>query len=201
MLEEQFAHPAGLPGRAVGRVMVLVNGSMNRLAVDLLGVRPDDAVLEIGFGPGTAIRLLAERAPHGFVAGADPSDVMVREAGRRSRAFVEAGRVDLRRASVSRLPYPDGRFTKVLAVNSFHHWPAWEDDLREVRRVTAAGGILLLGEKVERPLFSFLTLGGLTVEEIAGIEELLLRAGFRDVGTVRRTVWGVREVAFVTGTK
>jgi ubiquinone/menaquinone biosynthesis C-methylase UbiE len=201
MLERQFSHPAGLPGRAVGRVMALLNGPMNRLAVDLLAVRPDDAVLEIGFGPGTAIRLLAERAVRGFVAGADPSDVMVREAVRRNRVSVEAGRVDLRRASVSRLPYPDGRFTKVLAVNSFHHWPAWEDDLREVRRVTKAGGILLLGEKVERPLFPFLTLGGLTAEEIAGVEALLQRTGFRDVETVRRTVWGVREVAFVTGRK
>src|SRR5215467_5944699 len=57
-------------------------------------------VLEVGFGPGIAIRALSRRATHGLVCGIDHSAVMVRHATRRNAAAVRAGRVDLRLASV-----------------------------------------------------------------------------------------------------
>ena len=53
---------------------------MNRHAVGLLEVRPDDRVLEIGFGPGKQIQLPARRATAGLVAGVDLSEVMVEQA-------------------------------------------------------------------------------------------------------------------------
>jgi SAM-dependent methyltransferase len=56
------------------------NRKRNRLVVALLGVQPQDHVLEIGFGPGLAIRELARRATDGFVLGIDPSEVMVSQA-------------------------------------------------------------------------------------------------------------------------
>ena len=89
---------------------------MNRHAVGLLEVRPDDRVLGIGFGPGKQIQLPARRATAGLVAGVDLSEVMVEQATRRNRALVRQGRVDLRRGTVSDLPFGDRQFTKVCAV-------------------------------------------------------------------------------------
>ena len=81
----QFGHPSGWVGAVVGHLMAVKNLPMNRLVVELLDVKPEDAVLEIGFGPGQAIKLLAERTPAAIIAGIDPSAVMVRQATRRNR--------------------------------------------------------------------------------------------------------------------
>ena len=72
------------------------NRKRNRWAVALLDVQPQDHILEIGFGPGLAIRELARRATDGFVLGIDHSEVMVRQAAVRNRAAVDQGRVELR---------------------------------------------------------------------------------------------------------
>ena len=64
----QFGHPSGWVGAVVGHLMAVKNLPMNRLVVELLDVKPEDAVLEIGFGPGQAIKLFASQT-------ADISDV------------------------------------------------------------------------------------------------------------------------------
>jgi spermidine synthase len=57
----QFGRPAGLGGRMAGWVMAHRSSNRRRSAwaVSLLGVERDDRVLEIGFGPGVAIRELS----------------------------------------------------------------------------------------------------------------------------------------------
>jgi ubiquinone/menaquinone biosynthesis C-methylase UbiE len=98
--------------------MAFENAPMNRLAVDLLDVKPDDRVLEIGFGPGAAIALLAERAQRGVVAGVDPSAVMVRQASRRNRKVVQR-RVELRQGTAASLPFGDGSSGRIAGSSNF----------------------------------------------------------------------------------
>jgi ubiquinone/menaquinone biosynthesis C-methylase UbiE len=119
-IRSQFRQPRGFAGWLVGWEMALrsSNRQRNVWAVGLLRVEPTDHVLEIGFGPGIAIRALSRRATHGFVCGVDHSAVMVRQATRRNAAAVRAGRVDLRLASVDQLPTFAEPFDKVLAVNT-----------------------------------------------------------------------------------
>jgi ubiquinone/menaquinone biosynthesis C-methylase UbiE len=115
----QFGRPSGLLGRLAGWLMARTDAD-DRWVVDLLDVRPADRVLEIGFGPGIAIALLAERTTAGLVAGVDPSDVMAQQARRRSRAAVQAGRVVLCQGSATALPYADARFTKACAIHAVY---------------------------------------------------------------------------------
>src|SRR2546430_13477270 len=97
----RVTRPRGGGGRVVGWEMALrsSNRQRNVWAGGLLGVEPTDRVLEIGFGPGIAIRELSRRATHGLVCGVDHSAVMVRQAIRRNADAVRAGRVDLRLGS------------------------------------------------------------------------------------------------------
>lgn len=188
----QFGRPTGVLGWAIGHLMAVKNSQMNRLAVELLNVQPDDQVLEIGFGPGTAIQMLATRATKGFVAGVDLSEVMVKQAARRNRKFIKTGQVELRQGTVSNLPYEDGRFTKVCAVNNFYIWPTPEDDLKEVRRVMKEGGLLLLCLRMKHPSRSFMVAPGFTESEVEEVQGLLRRVGFRHVRTeVRQLRRGV----------
>jgi SAM-dependent methyltransferase len=141
-LARQFGRPSGLIGRLVGHAMALEHRRLHREVMERLHLEPDDAVLEIGFGPGTALGLAAERAS--WVAGVDVSPVMVNQALRRNRKAVREGRIEVRLGSATALPFPDSCFTVVFEVNSLHHWEDPARGLAEVRRVLRPAGRLLL---------------------------------------------------------
>jgi hypothetical protein len=75
----QFGRPTGLGGWAAGLLMAHrpSNRRRNAWAVSLLDVQRDDRVLELGFGPGLAIRELSRIAAEGYVCGIDHSELAV----------------------------------------------------------------------------------------------------------------------------
>ena len=145
LLMRMFGRPTGVLGRLGGHIMASANRRAAARVVGLLEVQPGDRVLEIGFGPGVALGVLAERASPGTVAGIDPSREMVAQASARNAAAVRAGRVALRQGSADNLPFAGNSFDKVVAINSVQVWPDPAAGLREVRRVLKPGGRLALG--------------------------------------------------------
>ncbi len=133
----------GVTGRIAGALMARLNHDMEVAAIDELAAATGDALLAVGFGPGVGIAELVARQHDGLVAGIDPSATMVAAARRRNRAAVDAGRVRLVQAAASSIPWPDGAFAGVLAVNSMQLWEPLDEALREVRRVLASGGSLV----------------------------------------------------------
>jgi ubiquinone/menaquinone biosynthesis C-methylase UbiE len=93
------------------------NRERNRRAIELLQICGSDRVLEIGFGPGLAIEMAARLAESGKVVGVDHSEIMLRQASRRNRAAIGAGRVQLHLASADALPPFAEPFDKVMASN------------------------------------------------------------------------------------
>lgn len=141
-IRSQFMQPRGFVGWLVGWEMTLrpSNRQRNIWVVGLLGVAPSDRVLEIGFGPGIAIRELSRRATRGLVCGVDHSATMLRQATRRNAAAVRAGRVDLRLGSAEQLPAFAEPFDKVLAVNNMGMWREPVERLQEIRSRMRPGG-------------------------------------------------------------
>jgi SAM-dependent methyltransferase len=149
----QFHKPHGWGGRAAGWVMAKrgSNRERNLWAVELLDVRPDDRLLEIGFGPGIAIEEMARRATSGHVVGVDHSEVMVRQARKRNAAAVQAGRVELRLGSAETLPAFDEPFDKILAVNSLMFWDDPVARLEELRGILRPGGRVAIAHQPRGP--------------------------------------------------
>ncbi|HLH68246.1 MAG TPA: methyltransferase domain-containing protein [Candidatus Dormibacteraeota bacterium] len=183
-----FRRPTGLRSRLAGLVLAAVDEAMNELAAELIDPRPHDAVLEIGFGPGRLIERLAQAGDAELVAGVDPSPAMLGQATKRNWRWIARGRVRLLQAGVSRLPFPDGSFTRACAVNTFPSWPSPLQDLREVRRVLRLGGRLVLCLRVRDPRRRLLAVPGMTEAEIETVPRLLEEAGFRDLHIERRSV-------------
>lgn len=183
----QFGRPTGLLGRLAGCLMSKADQD-DRWVVELLEVRPEDRVLEVGFGPGVAIGLLAERATAGLVAGVDPSEVMVRQARGRNRAAGRAGRIELRRGSAEALPWPDGHFTRACAIHTLYFWPSVEAGLRELHRVLAPGGRLVLAVRMQRAGVGPLDPSryGYTERQLAETLAALGSLGFEVLETPRR---------------
>lgn len=111
-IAEQARHAKGPLGRIIAFIMARETWRENLRAIDALDVQPSDHVLDIGCGPGRGLAEIAKRAPHGRVAGADPSELMVDTAVHRNRALVRAHLVDVAQARVDHLPFADARSTK-----------------------------------------------------------------------------------------
>jgi len=71
ILMRMFGRPEGVLGRLGGVIMARTNYLAAKEVIGLLDVRAGDKVLEVGFGPGVGIKLMAERVSDGCVAGID----------------------------------------------------------------------------------------------------------------------------------
>jgi ubiquinone/menaquinone biosynthesis C-methylase UbiE len=175
----QFGRPTGLWGIAAGLLMAhrTSNRRRNAWAVSLLDVRRDDRVLELGFGPGLAIRELSRIAAEGYVCGIDHSELMLRWARRRNADGLRRGVVDLRLGSVDELPAFDALFDKILAVNTMVFGSEPVARLAELRRLLRPGGLIAMAYQPRGP--------GATDETSAAngreIAVALIRAGFTEV--------------------
>jgi ubiquinone/menaquinone biosynthesis C-methylase UbiE len=143
-LRAQFGRPTGFWGNIAGKIMAFTPSNKERIrwTISLLDAKPDDRVLEIGFGPGFAIELMSKIVSEGFVAGIDHSDVMVRQAGERNARAIREGRVALRLGSVSNLPKFDEPFDKIFTINSIHFWTEPIGCLKELRNMLKPGGLI-----------------------------------------------------------
>ena len=177
----QFGRPRGCGGAVAGWTMALrsSNRRRNAWAVSLLEVQSGDRVLEIGFGPGIAIREICRSASDAHVCGLDHSEEMLRQASRRNAAAIAAGRVELRLASVEELPAFDAPFDKILAVNTVLFWRRPARSFEQLRRVLRPGGRIAVAHQPRGPGATDASAAAKGVE-IAGA---LARAGFAEVRT------------------
>ena len=141
-LVQQFGKPSGPLGVLAGLIMRVrrSNRVRNLRTLELLDVRPEDRVLEVGFGPGLAVARAAELALAGKVVGIDHSQLMLRQARRRNVEAIRSGRVELLLGSADALPRFEGRFDKVLAVNVYMFWKDPVSVLSGLRQVMKPGG-------------------------------------------------------------
>jgi ubiquinone/menaquinone biosynthesis C-methylase UbiE len=185
-LFSQFGCPRGWLG-AVSGLLMARNRYDDEWIADLLDVQPHDRVLEVGFGPGIAIEVMAERATKGKVAGVDPSEVMLIQATRRNARAIHAGRVEPKLGAAEQLPFSDASFSKAFALHSIYFWPSVERGLAELHRVLAPDGKLAIGVRMrqERGLLNP-SRYGMTAEQVDEICHSLERAGFTHVTRTER---------------
>jgi cyclopropane fatty-acyl-phospholipid synthase-like methyltransferase len=140
----QFKKPSGPFGHIVGWVMAArhSNRERSRWTVDLLNIDPDDRVLELGCGPGVALRDVARRLLSGTVLGIDHSPIMVKQAARRNRVAIAAGRVLVRAGPIEDARAAGGPFTKIFSVNVVQFVPDKAAFFRLLHTMLAPDGIV-----------------------------------------------------------
>lgn len=112
-----------------------------RMIVDAAGARPEDSVLDVACGGGLVARAFA---PHvRAVTGIDMTPAMLDQA---RQAAAEQGLANTvwRQGDATTLPYPDANFTIVVTRFSFHHFLDPAAVLREMVRVCAPGGRIVV---------------------------------------------------------
>lgn len=117
----------------MGRYSVLLAAQM----ADLAAVNPRQRVLDVGCGTGALVRELVDRVGAESVAAVDPSAPFVEATTARYPG------VDVRLASAEDLPFDDDTFDAALAQLVVHFMADPVAGLRDMRRVTRPGGVVV----------------------------------------------------------
>ena len=109
-------------------------------AVEVLDIKPDDVLLEIGCGAGIAVQMICEWLTTGKIIAVDQSPTMIAAARKRNTASLAAGKADFQCASLSQAAVEDLRFDKIFAVNVNVFWQKPEKELAAITRLLKPGG-------------------------------------------------------------
>ena len=137
LILDQFTRQASLFSTAAP----ITNADAVRMIVEAARPGPDDTVLDVACGGGIVVCAFA---PHVRRAtGIDVTPAMLNEA---QRLAAEKGltNVEWHRGDVNSLPFEDGSSAIVVTRFSVHHFPDPAAVLREMARVCAPGGRLVV---------------------------------------------------------
>jgi SAM-dependent methyltransferase len=186
-MARQVRRPSRWTGQILAQVMNLSHSGLTDWGLRHVTIGPRFSILDVGCGGGRTIRKLASLAPEGKVHGIDYGRGSVAAARRTNAALIAAGHVEIEYGSVSALPFADGSFDLVTAVETAYYWPDLVNDMREVRRVLKPGGTFLVVtesyrngslEWLQGPLMRALGSAPLGMDDY---RDRLAQAGFSDV--------------------
>lgn len=183
---------AGSLGLVTALGMLVMGRGNARLAVELASVSEADRVVDIGCGPGNAVRAAARRGAR--AVGVDPAPLMLRVARAATRGPAD---VSWSQGSAEALPVADGWATVVWSLKTVHHWKDVTAGLAELRRVLAPSGRLLVIERRVEPGATGLASHGWTGPQAESFAAQCRAAGLGGVRVDqhrdgRRVAWVVR---------
>jgi len=157
------------------------------------------AMLDMGCGRGTSVRLILELFRPARLVAFD-IDAPVVEQARRRQASHPVAEVELRVADATRLPFADAEFDAAFELGILHHIPDWRAAVREAARVLKPGGVFYFAEpsygRIHRGMYFLLGHpkdAGFSGDEL---RRALAEAGLQTDGCFRRTpLWDLVGVA------
>ena len=140
----QCRKPSGLFGRFILWDMNRHHSKLTDWGLSHVAIDKTATILDAGCGGGRTINKLASIASAGMVHGIDYSEASVAAARKTNQQSIDAGRVKIQQASVSKLPFADNTFELVTAIETHLFWPDLPNDFREIFRVLKPSGELLI---------------------------------------------------------
>lgn len=115
--------------------------SLYPVLLEKLSHIPYHSALDLGCGTGEMLKLILQEDAQKELWGIDLAEEMLAAAKSKLPETVP-----LLLGDSESLPFPDNTFDVVYCNDSFHHYPAPRNVLREVHRVLKPGGTFLMGD-------------------------------------------------------
>jgi ubiquinone/menaquinone biosynthesis C-methylase UbiE len=195
-LLNQARKPTGWFGRFNLWTFNIHHSKLTDWGLEHVSIGTSDTVLDVGCGGGLTVSKLAAIATEGKIYGVDISEESVAASRRTNKQWIQKGRVDIREASVSHLPFSDVMFDLVTAVETIPFWPDLAADMREVLRVLKPGGkfIFILEAfkdgKLDNRFQKVTALVHAYFLSVQEYRELLLKVGYADAQTFEQNEKG-----------
>ena len=193
----QCARPEGALGRVMLSFMNYTHAPLTNWGLKLVDVQDGWTMLDVGCGGGFTIRRLLKQSHDAQVYGIDISEESVAKA-KKVNADVLDQQVFITLGSAEKLPYEDGKFNLVTAVETVYFWPNLPNCLQEVRRVLKQGGkFAIMVEVVDSDSKWTSVVEGMTAYSPEDLKKLLDDAGFTQTEIHRKkpsyaTIIGVK---------
>ena len=136
----QLRQPKGESAVQVGEKMNEGNLHINLNTIEALKLTTGDNILEIGMGNGFFVKDILSVDNTIKYTGCDFSEIMVNEACKHNRRFINGGRARFHVAGADKLPFYNETFDKVFSVNTIYFWDDQQIVLSEIRRVLKPKG-------------------------------------------------------------
>lgn len=190
--ENQCSRPTGWLGRFSLWRMNASHSKLTDWGLENVSIESRYMILDVGCGGGRTVNKLAAIATQGKVYGVDHSDESIAATKRMNAQWINLGRVEVRVGSVSQLPFPDGMFDLITAVETHFWWPDLPSDMREVFRVLKPGGVLILiaevykgaNTTVSRLAGKYASRAGMMLLSVEEHRELFINAGYAEVQVI-----------------
>ncbi len=150
-IARQFGGPSGPTGHLVTGILARSNAGFNRWLVHELAtvVPPPVTVIELGCGPGIALRELLTAYPAASVVGVDRSPVVLKSARRRNASAIAKGRLTLVTGGIDKtVGHPPADL--LLASHVLYFWADPVRELRRINEVLAPHGHVALGYQLRQ---------------------------------------------------
>jgi ubiquinone/menaquinone biosynthesis C-methylase UbiE len=198
----QCSKPTGWLGRISLRRMNAGHSKLTDWGLKQISIQNHYTILDVGCGGGRTVGKLAAIATQGKVYGIDFSEESVAASKRTNAQWIDLGRVEIRHSAVSQLPFADGIFDLVTAVETHFWWADLPGGMREVLRVLKPGGTLIVIAEAYKGMTTgtaklvekYASRTGMALLNVAEHRELLGNAGYSDVQVVEK-----REKGWICG--
>jgi ubiquinone/menaquinone biosynthesis C-methylase UbiE len=185
----QCSKPTGWLGRFTLWRMNSSHSKLTDWGLARISIEKHYTILDAGCGGGRTVSKLAAMATQGKVYGVDYSEESVAATKRTNAQWIHLGRVEVRHGSVSQLPFPDGMFDLVTAVETHFWWPNLAADMREIFRVLKRGGKFIVIAEIYKGANTttaklaekYASRTGLTLLSVEEHREIFANAGYSDV--------------------
>jgi ubiquinone/menaquinone biosynthesis C-methylase UbiE len=190
----RYSKPTGWLGRFTLWRMNASHSKLTDWGLAHISIQKHYTILDVGCGGGRTVSKLAAMATQGKIYGVDYSEESVAATKSMNAQSIAAGRVEVRHGSVSQLPFSDGMFDLVTAVETHFWWPDLPGDMREVFRVVKPGGTFIIiaevykgaNTTVSRLAEKYASQTGMTLLTADEHRELFANAGYSDVQVIEK---------------
>jgi demethylmenaquinone methyltransferase / 2-methoxy-6-polyprenyl-1,4-benzoquinol methylase len=124
-------------------------------AAERMRLPPAGKLLDVATGTADLAIAAARRWPGARVTGIDTAETMLREGRRKVTRGGLSGRIELQRGDALAIPFPAGSFDAAAVAFGMRNFPDRPGALREMARVTAPGGRVLVLEMTFAPARAF----------------------------------------------
>ncbi len=135
----QFKKPTGFFGIFSSNIMIKGNTSKYEQMIKNLDVQPHDQLLEIGYGPGIGIKMIAQTFTSCTIHGIDFSRLMYNRAKKYNKQYIP-DKVQLQYGDFLKMRGNSNSYDKVFCLNVVYFWNELNEPFKKISSLLKNGG-------------------------------------------------------------
>jgi ubiquinone/menaquinone biosynthesis C-methylase UbiE len=140
---KNFRNPRGIGGKTATLIMNVINQKQYNTLLKNINIKPNDTILDIGFGNGYLIHKLFKQNVPVTIYGIEISNDMLHKVKRAQKKNIENGRLKLFLENINQTSLEQNTFDKIYTVNTIYFWDEMEKCFSAIKKILKPNGIFI----------------------------------------------------------